>query len=454
MRVLQEAQPLVLKLLAGREAAAEPCEPSAFCLTEPVSGGRLLYHTLTKELIFLEDGEEPAEYLRRRFFLIKKGTDERALARELRGTLQFLNRSRLPGYTRYTILPTTDCNARCFYCYEAGCEKLNMDAATADKAVRFILDTCGEGELTLRFFGGEPLMGAAALDRICEGLAAHGKAYHSTIVSNGYLFSPERIRTAADLWHLRRAQITLDGTEEVYNARKDFVEDRDGAFRRVLDNIEGLLRAGIAVTVRLNMDEVNLPDLRILAGQLARRFGGYADFTVYPFLLFQDILSPSRDKVERVFGLYRAFRAELAEAGLLKPGKLPDTLRLNHCMADDPASAVILPDGRLHACEHFTEGLYFGSLDDPAPKSATETYWTEEFPEDEACATCPLYPDCFRMLHCPDRADRCLPRQREAEIEKLRIRMRAAYERAAETAPDTAPDAAGGSPAEPDRKER
>ena len=458
MRILQEAQALTLRLLAGREAQTEPFVFSVYCLTEPVPGGRLLYHTLTKELLFLEDGEEQADYLRRRFFLIEEGTDERAAARDLRGTLQFLGRSRLQGYTRYTILPTTDCNARCFYCYEAGCEKLNMAAAAADRTARFILDTCAPGELTLRFFGGEPLMGAASLDRICEALAENGKTYHSNIVTNGYLFTPERIRKAAALWHLKRAQITLDGTEEVYNARKDFVEDHDGAFRRVLDNIEGLLQAGIAVTVRLNMDEVNLPDLRILAGQLARRFGGYANFTVYPFLLFQDILSPSREKVERLFGLYREFRAELTDAGLLKPGKLPETLRLNHCMADDPASAVILPDGRLHACEHFTEGLFCGTVDEPVPKSATEAYWTEEFPEDGACAACPLYPDCFRMKNCPDRADRCIPQQREAEIEKLRIRMRAAYDRAVNGRPvddNAANDSAANDliAAAPDRKE-
>ena len=429
MRILQEAQKTVLRLLAGKEAKDISPVPGCFCLEETVPGGRLLYHTLTKELLFLEDGEEQEEYLRRHFFLKDEGTDERALVREIREMLRFAGQARLAGYTRYTILPTTDCNARCFYCYEAGCEKLNMTPETAEKAAAFILRTCGEGELTLRFFGGEPLMGEAALDRICQVLAENNKSFRSRIVTNGYLFTPELVRKARSLWKLERAQITLDGTEAVYNARKDFVSDRDGAFCRVTENIGCLLESGIAVQVRLNMDEANLEDLRTLAGQLEERFGKAENFSVYPFLLFQDILSPSRDRVETLFGLYCTFRAELEQLGLLRPDALPDTLRLNHCMADDPASVVILPDGRLGSCEHFNETPAFSSLDKAEPKSLQAAFWQESFPEDPFCGSCPLYPDCFRLPHCPDRADHCIPEQREAEIDKLRRSMRAVFEK-------------------------
>ena len=208
------------------------------------------------------------------------------------------------------------------------------------------------------------------------------------------------------------------------------------------DNIEALLRAGIAVQIRLNMDEVNLPDLKQLASQLAARYGGYENLTVYPYLLFQDILSPSQEKVDRLFALYRAFRGELTEAGLLKPGALPDHLRLNHCMADDPESIVILPDGRLHVCEHFEDGHDFGTVWAPRPRNTEEAYWTAEFPEDEFCGRCPLYPECIRMKNCPDEPEHCLPQQREAQIEKLRARMRAAWQKACAEKPAAPADPA------------
>ena len=426
MRILQNARKTVLMLMAGKEAKGLSPVPVSFLLEETVPGGRLLYNTLTKELLFLEDGEDQEDYLRRHFFLKDPETDERSAAREIRDTLMFAAQTRFSGYTRYTILPTTDCNARCFYCYEAGCEKIEMDPAVTEDAISFILNTCGEGELTLRFFGGEPLMGEAALDRICSALAENGKIFKSRIVTNGYLFTPELARKAHSLWRLDRAQITLDGTESVYNARKSFVQDSDGAFRRVMDNIGLLLENDIAVQIRLNMDESNYQDLRELADLLAARYGKREKFSVYPFLLFQDILSPSEERTEKLFSMYRAFCGELERLGLLSRDKLPDKLKLNHCMADDPASVVILPDGRIGACEHFNETPFFGTLKEGESKSVSTAYWQESFPEEAFCADCPLYPDCFRMLHCPDRADRCIPGQREAEIERLRRSMRAA----------------------------
>ncbi len=428
MRILQEAQKTVLQMLAGKEAKDLSPVPSNFLLEETVPGGRLLYNTLTKELLFLEDGEEEGDYLRRHFFLKDSDTDERAFVRKIRESLQYASQMRSTGYTRYTILPTTDCNARCFYCYEQGCEKQTMDPEAAEKVIDFILRSCREGELTLRFFGGEPLMGEAALDRICSALTEKGKLFRSRIVTNGYLFTPELVNKARSLWKLELAQVTLDGTEQVYNLRKDFLHDRDGAFRRVVDNLELLLQTGIAVQVRLNMDDANYEDLRILAGQLAQRFGEYERFSVYPYLLFQDILSPSGSRKEQLFGKYSRFRGELARLGLLRPEKLPFKLRINNCMADDPDSVVILPDGRLGSCEHFNEVPSFGTIGGVEKKDPVSAYWQESFPEDPFCSICPLYPDCFRLKNCPDAADHCIPGQRDAKIEKLRKSMTAAFD--------------------------
>ena len=194
-----------------------------------------------------------------------------------------------------------------------------------------------------------------------------------------------------------------------------------------MDNIELLLEGGVGVQVRLNMDDANCEDLKTLAGQLAQRFGKHEKFSVYPFLLFQDILSPSEVRKAQLFDKYRSFRGELEQLGLIRSGKLPATLRLNRCMADDPASVVILPDGRLCACEHFNETPGFGSLDSACSKDLEAGYWQETYPEDPFCGNCPLYPDCFRLKNCPDTSEHCIPGQREAEIEKLRAGMRAAF---------------------------
>ena len=55
------------------------------------------------------------------------------------------------------------------------------------------------------------------------------------MISNGYLFSEEIIDRAARLWELRNVQITLDGTEKVYNETKAYIAPKDNATNYYFD---------------------------------------------------------------------------------------------------------------------------------------------------------------------------------------------------------------------------
>ena len=90
--------------------------------------------------------------------------------------------------TGYTIFPTTDCNARCFYCFELGRSRIKMSIETAQKVVQYIKAHCGGKKVNISWFGGEPLFHQEAIDTICDGLRAEGVEFASTMVSNGYLF--------------------------------------------------------------------------------------------------------------------------------------------------------------------------------------------------------------------------------------------------------------------------
>jgi len=59
--------------------------------------------------------------------------------------------------TSYTILPTTGCNARCYYCFEHGSKVMTMTRETAGEVVRFITEHCGPKKtVAIMWFGGEP----------------------------------------------------------------------------------------------------------------------------------------------------------------------------------------------------------------------------------------------------------------------------------------------------------
>jgi sulfatase maturation enzyme AslB (radical SAM superfamily) len=114
-----------------------------------------------------------------------------------------------------------------------------------------------------------------------------GVEFKSSAVSNGYLFDKETVQKSVTDWNLKKVQITLDGTETVYNKAKAYIYKNTNCYRTVMENIDHLLTAGIAVTIRLNLSLYNAEDLIQLVNELAERFGGRRGFFVYADYIFE-----------------------------------------------------------------------------------------------------------------------------------------------------------------------
>ena len=225
MKLLQNyASPLVGLLKDQRLREGEPYRLMHFVVRQPVEEGLLLYNVLTRAVVLLtpeearamEEDAAAVPALVAKWFAVPLSFDDRNLAREVRAVGKMLEK-RPKGITGYTILTTTDCNARCFYCYEKGRRRIPMTDRTARKAAEFILRNSPGEKVHLRWFGGEPLYNKGVISLIC-GLLRDAKVdYRSSMVSNGYLFDDQTIAEAVGLWNLEKVQITLDGTEEIYN---------------------------------------------------------------------------------------------------------------------------------------------------------------------------------------------------------------------------------------------
>ena len=149
------------------------------CIRKACEEGILLYHTLTGELLLLADEEE----LKRReddlisdWFLVPESYDENRYADEIR-TIYRMLRPHGSAKTTFTILTTTDCNARCYYCYEMGIRRIPMTEETAYAAADYIIRVSHGEKVKLCWFGGEPLYNRAAIDRICETLEQNGVVF-------------------------------------------------------------------------------------------------------------------------------------------------------------------------------------------------------------------------------------------------------------------------------------
>lgn len=395
-----------------------------FVVQLPVEKGLLLYNVMTRAVVLLSPEEarkmadDPVSVpeLVSKWFAVPLNHDDRKLAREVRAVGRMLEK-RPEGTTSYTILTTTDCNARCFYCYEKGRSRIPMTEETARKVVDFIIKNSPDEKVKLRWFGGEPLYNKTVISLICGKLRDAGKEYHSSMVSNGYLFDDETIVEATDLWSLKRVQITLDGTEEVYNRTKAFTCHETSPYLRVLGNIHRLLDAGVKVDIRLNIDRYNADDLLDLADILTNEFGGGKNIGVYSHTLFEAGLErkapPHTDsRRHELFDVRMQLLEKLRKGNIALEGNLPDHLKLHRCMADWDTGIVILPDGHLGKCEHYSEDHWFGRLDSPERNERLLVEFKQLREEIEACADCPFYPDCYRLVLCEE-TFHCYPEERE-----------------------------------------
>ncbi len=394
------------------------------CMRIEQPEGVLLYHTLTGELLLLE--KEEAKQLEKlssavpaaltglisRRFLVPQETDEMALADLVRGVAErFLRNDRI--LTKYEIFTTMACNARCFYCFEAGWEKSTMSEQTALDTAKYIMAHRGGKSVRLDWFGGEPLVNMRAIDVITNYLRRQGVKFYSRMTSNGFLFDESLVQRAKADWNLQKVHISLDGTEEIYNRRKAYVSPEGSPYQRVLKNIGLLLDAGVSVRVRLNMGEGNEQDLYALMDELAERFLGKAGFGVYLVALRENAGNDPhsyteverRDYTQKLRSLW-----DYAESkGIAARDPLMYGFVTHSCIACSDSSTTVTPEGWLGRCECCRGGDVWGNVCSDERDETVLRQWRERKPAEKICKTCAVYPQCIRLKKCPAWPEDCSP---------------------------------------------
>lgn len=409
-------------------------------ITESDSGGTLLLNTVTGELVQLSTAEadlleilphayEPRmdELIAHRF-LVPVTFDELTSVTQLRRVVRNLSypKDEVAGYT---ILPTTACNARCFYCYESEYPRCSMSDETIEQLINYIDSHCGSSrKIHISWFGGEPTLGEKCIDYVCARLKARNIAFSSSMISNGYLFSKAMARKAKDVWQLRSIQITLDGTEEVYNSVKAYVNPDGNPYYRVIDNIGLLLDEKIHVSVRMNLDRHNADNLKALIDELADRFQHDEYFSVYVHEIFEGMgyepIQRTEDEMKLIIEKMLDIETYIDHRGLKRPVrkdvKEPPCLKVTYCMADNPSAILVNPQGKLGKCQHMQYDHLIGDLWKGYDSDQTELHsWMECRPR-EGCNVCPLFPSCGVPQMCAS-GRTCLPVEVDRKLNAVRM---------------------------------
>lgn len=385
-----------------------------YCLVKDFDEGKMIYNALTSSMVMLGHNEiseigniNKYAFLYKYYFLVTEDFNEMEVTNKVRKTLLTpIDDLYLNNPLSYTILTTMKCNARCHYCYELHSKnKKHMTDETANKVADYIQAYSEQGQqVTLNFFGGEPLFNQKPIDIIVNKLIDYDRPFITNLTTNGYLFTKDLVIKAKNIWNLNSVQITLDGTEAIYNKTKNYIyKDDNSPYKRVLNNIAILMNHGILVVIRFNIDK-DSEDLRKLVIELYNRFGNHPNLSMYAWPIFEDKnYSRTPEEHIKVFEELKKLEDTIGKCGYFCGFLPPNSQRIFQCMADDGKSVLIDPSGNLGTCEHFIDSHFWGHIDNPLKKNYDEiNIWREYMPVLDICENCPIYPLCNRPAHCEE----------------------------------------------------
>jgi uncharacterized protein len=189
----------------------------------------------------------------------------------------------------HIIIPTYKCNLRCTYCWERllhsrGEEWMNRTLSSEETDLFFAaldeLDDKGATRKPLIYFGGEPLLpeNGELINYIMKEGSKRGYTHY--FVTNG-----TNIPYYLPLFRkypVHGVQITLDGTQEVHDARRKG-PGNEGSFQRIVEGIEVLSSHKIMTHIRVNIDKSNVDCLESLAAFLKMK-GWHTNRYTVPYL--------------------------------------------------------------------------------------------------------------------------------------------------------------------------
>lgn len=365
----------------------------------------IIYNFLTTSFIVLDrrnfdlyqkgqyECVEQNEVLIKAGILVEDGLDEEKYYRQIISDAQNKQKEL---FDEITIFTTTACNARCYYCYEHNLTPISLDRQMMDAVIKFITNNYDGNKVTLRWFGGEPLVNVNVIDIICDELQKKSIEFTSKMITNGFLFDDATIQRAKTNWKLEALQITLDGLYEDYDKIKNYKGDIKNSFAKVIDNVQKLIVQKILVSIRINYDVDDTSCAKKLIDFLSTHFEDKKYLSVScaavreagkPSLAsFNSSNSPQLELLQYLYE--HGFVKNIANI-LPRPKVFP-------CEANVPRRYFIYPNGNIYKCQHTISDDFF----DPVGNILAEKFnneileqWSKvEIPE--KCGCCRIFPIC------------------------------------------------------------
>ncbi|MCW9033133.1 MAG: radical SAM protein [Rhodospirillales bacterium] len=173
-----------------------------------------------------------------------------------------LNAQFYPPLSKMELTVTEQCNLACTYCFEEGMKSPKlMSRETARKAIDLLFDYAApETELTITFFGGEPMLNLPLIEWSVDYLKTHPKYQNRPLnlqmTSNGTLIDEVTAPRLAELGV--RVLISIDGLKETNDHHRVYRSGR-GSFDDIAQGIKALKphQPWVGVKITVMPDDAN-----------------------------------------------------------------------------------------------------------------------------------------------------------------------------------------------------
>ncbi|HEU4561440.1 MAG TPA: radical SAM protein, partial [Longimicrobium sp.] len=352
------------------------------------------------------------EHLRDRGFLVRNDVNELDRFRYRYAQGQWRTDS-----LQFILLASEDCNFRCVYCYEKF-ERGTMTPETREGIKRLVERRAPHlKEMSVSWFGGEPLYGWEAIEDLEPFLNHTAKKFDISLdqqmTTNAYLLTEERATRLLD-WGCRAFQITVDGLPEEHDCKR---VGRDGSptYHVILDNLRSMARRDtrFQIDLRVNFDRDNFPRLGEFIETISEDFAGDPRFQMRFRAIGQ--WGGANDENLAVCGVaeqktaLRDLQKKAVEVGLAQESGIMSVAAPGSqvCYAARPYNFIVGATGKLMKC---TIALYereeniVGQLHPDGTLELNDeqmAHWVApHFESDHLCKNCYVLPGC-QGAACP-----------------------------------------------------
>lgn len=178
------------------------------------------------------------------------------------------------------VLTTLACNMKCIYCFQQGLgSKHSMKKKMASEVCNWLinkLESVRPRQLTITFFGGEPLLNIEAVNFISKTLyhesKKRGVVLNIEIITNGLLLTAELV-DYLNPFGLRWVKVTLDGDETTHNRMRPRKTDSAygkksrGTYRDIIKNLLDI-KGKVPIIIGGNYDDTTKSHIPALLDDL------------------------------------------------------------------------------------------------------------------------------------------------------------------------------------------